>query len=81
MNLDQYFKEVKVNKTKMAKELGCHRNHLHDISKGKGTPKLKLAIAIMKYTEGKVTIDELICPKDSQENQLNSCPEQEGPLC
>lgn len=50
-----------------AKEIGCHKNALHQYRKKQTSPKLATAIKIYMLTKGQVSLLELLSENDQKE--------------
>ena len=67
MNLAEWFffhRNRKITKRKFAKDIGIHPQTAFRIIEREHTPSLFLAVAIEKYTEGEVTLLELLSERD-----------------
>lgn len=65
MELKQYLKETKTRQMAFCKVLGIHYQYLSKIVRKNRTPSAKLAGDIEKETGGKVTLRELLFPKNA----------------
>ncbi len=66
MNLDEYLFRKKISQTDFSKELGVSRNHFGEILRGRRTPSVKLAKKIEEFTNGEVTKEEAMFPKEGE---------------
>ena len=64
MFLDEWFWRAKITKRKFAKDIGIHPQTVFTIIERIHTPSLFTALAIEKYTNGEVTLFELLSEKD-----------------
>lgn len=63
MKLEEYLKTFKIPKMQFAKKIGITRQALYNLLAG-AIPKPPLAKKIEEATEGRVTVMELLFPKD-----------------
>lgn len=70
MKLRDYLLREGIPITKAAAQLGIHRQHLSYCMSGHRRPSIELAQAIIDFTKGEVTQDELIKPRKAK----NRCP-------
>lgn len=70
MKLQDYLERERIPISQLAKFLDVHPNHLYMIKTGKRHPGYQLAKAIQEFTNGEVTVDELVKPKEA----LPTCP-------
>jgi DNA-binding XRE family transcriptional regulator len=59
MKLISYLQYKRVSKTRAAKELNITRQYLYQIMSGKMGPGRKLAIKILKWSDGEVRFEDL----------------------
>ena len=64
MFLDEWFWRKKITKRKFAEDIGIHPQTAFRIIERDHTPSLFTALAIEKYTEGEVTLFELLSERD-----------------
>lgn len=62
MNLLQYRTLNYISVKQASKELGISRQHVYDIEKGRSFPSRKLSIKISTWSNGAVTVSELLFP-------------------
>lgn len=70
MHLKEYLFKAGINQSEFARKLGVSRTHLTMIALGKSRPSPELAKKIMDETEGRVTVMELLFPKDHPKPSL-----------
>jgi transcriptional regulator with XRE-family HTH domain len=65
MDLRTYLFQKRLSVTDFSDKLGCSRIHLSGVVNGKRIPSLLLAKSIEKFTNGEVTVEELLKGKDN----------------
>lgn len=70
MRLRDYLLREGITITQAASQLGIHRQHLSYCMSGHRRPSIDLAQAIIDFTDGEVSQEELIKPKKPK----NRCP-------
>lgn len=65
MKLFEWLAREKISKRHLAAQIGVHENHIYKIVKGDFFPSYQVAKRIQEYTNGEVTVDELIRKKAS----------------
>lgn len=60
MKFGEYITENGIYCSFVAKKIGISSQALHKIKTGKSEPGLKLALKIVEYTKGAVTLEDLI---------------------
>lgn len=66
MELDEWLWRNKCTQRKMAKAIGVHTQTLFNMIKKNRTPTLFTALAIQKFTNGQVTLEELLSVEDTE---------------
>ncbi|MBW1678373.1 MAG: helix-turn-helix domain-containing protein [Deltaproteobacteria bacterium] len=59
MKLQTYLKLNGIGITEAAKQLGCTRQWIHEIISGRQPAGRKMAIKIVKWTDGEVRLEDL----------------------
>ena len=67
MELDEFMWRKKLTVRSFSEILGCCALTVHNARNKKVSPKMLLAYKIMNYTDGCVTLDELLSTKDIEE--------------
>lgn len=72
MKLEKYIEETGIKKNFLCKKIGITPATLSNILAGLYSPSLKIAVAVDKYTEGKVSVyDWLLTENDNNSGKVN----------
>lgn len=69
MRLVDYLKEKNISKAEFARMLGVHKSHIYQITAGLRRPSVDLAREIIKLTQGRTKLDELLPPKEKKKRK------------
>jgi len=74
MELAEYRWKARTTYQKIADKVGVSRYYLNSVALGKIKPGYHLCVRIEQFTEGKVTVRELLGPfHDKKEKQFSTC--------
>ncbi len=66
MKLVEYLEKKKISKAQFAKKLGVTDSFMYKICAGSRRPSVELAREIIKVTQGKIKLDELLPPNEKK---------------
>jgi DNA-binding transcriptional regulator YdaS (Cro superfamily) len=66
MSLKEWAKKNRWHYSEISKEIGYHRIYLNDVANLRRKPSKRLATVISKFTNGEVTVEELLNPNKEE---------------